>query len=104
MLILIAIGLILLGFGIGYAKLEYHCPIYPTYWAVIIGVGVTIVGQVAMVVTIYLLDYGAVGLIAGIIVPFLLTGGPMAIFQERKERGFEAEGNDCCDGLEDDDA
>ena len=95
MLIPIAIGLILLGFGIWYAKLEYRHPIYPTYWAVIIGVGVTIVGQIAMVVTAYLLGYGVAGLIAAVVVPFLLTGGPMAISQERKERGFEAEGNDC---------
>ena len=95
MLVLIAIGVALLGFGIGYAKLEYHCPIYPTYWAVIIGVSVTMLGQVAMVITAYLLGYGVMGLIAAVVVPFLLTGGPMAISQERKERGFEAEGNDC---------
>lgn len=83
----------LLAFGIWYARLEYRRPIYPTYWAVVIGVGVTMAGQIVMAVTCYRLGYGTAGIVAAVVAPFLLTGVPMSVYQELKERRFIDEAN-----------
>lgn len=93
MTVLIGTAICLLVFGLWYAKLEYDRPVQPTYWAVIVGVGVTMIGQTTMVIVSYFLDYGPPGLIVGIALPFALTGLPMAIAQERKERLFTDEAN-----------
>jgi hypothetical protein len=92
-LVITIVAACLLAFGVWYARLEYRRPIRPTYWAVVIGVGVTMAGQVAMVVSFYLLDCGVWGVITGVIAPFALTGGPMIVGQEIKERRFVDEAN-----------
>jgi amino acid transporter len=92
-LVITIVAACLLAFGVWYARLEYRRPLRPTYWAVVIGVGVTVAGQVVMAIGFYLLDCGVWGIVAGIVTPFVLTGVPMAIGQEIKERRFVDEAN-----------
>jgi hypothetical protein len=86
--------LLLLACGISYAYLEYVRPIYPTRLAVVIGVGVSMAGQIAMAILLYD-EHGLTGVITAICVPFLLTGVPMYVGQELKDRCFADEGNRC---------
>ena len=90
---LIITGACLLAFGIWYAQFEARRPIDPTYVAVVLGVGVTMIGQLIMTVTAYLSGYGLTGIVIGIIAPFALTGVPMAVRQEMKRRCFIDEAN-----------
>lgn len=93
MVIVIVTAICLLTFGIWYARLERDRPIRPTYLAVVIGVAVTVAGQIITTLAFYHLSYGTPGIIAGIAAPFVLTGVPMAFFQESKERQFVDEAN-----------
>jgi len=93
LIILYLTALFLLVFGVGYAWWEYDRPIYPTRLAVAVGVGVTMIGQVVMTVTAYSLECEVLGVAAGVVVPFVLTGVPMYVAQEIKEQHFANEGN-----------
>jgi hypothetical protein len=91
MVVTVATGICLLAFGLWYARFEAATPIYPTRLAVVIGVGVTMVGQVIMALALY--DYGPVAMIVAVCVPFALTGLPMYIVQDMKDFQFYDEGN-----------
>lgn len=85
---LISIGLLI--FGVAYAWLIYHRPFPPgkTWLSVVIGVGATIMCEMAA--TVITLSYYGLQHLFWIalfpVVTFALTGFPMIIFQERKRQ------------------
>ena len=87
---LIAVAILLLVFGIGYALYIYKNPPQDgkTYWSVVIGVGVTLIGifiaDLATLIYFDLLDLWWTAFFPS--AAFGLTGLPMAATQELKRR------------------
>jgi hypothetical protein len=77
-------------FGAYYAWREYKRPLYPTWLAVVVGTGATLIG-----ITIWLLGTldRTDAIIAAAIMwaGFAITGGPMALAQAIKEQSFADE-------------
>lgn len=86
---LFAIGLILLVLGLLYAYYIYQAPIDRTWIEVVIGVAGTITGEMmalAIVLVYYDLLHQLWWIIPFPVIAFILTGVPMALFQEHKYR------------------
>ena len=77
-------------FSTCFAWREYVRPIYPTWLAVVVGTGATLVG-----ITLWLyatFDSTTAGTAAAIVwASFVITGGPMAFAQAIKDQSFQDE-------------
>ena len=98
-MVTLAVIILLMSFGVCFSVREYARPLYPTWLAVVVGTGVTLIG-----ITIWLhtmLDTSTAWTAAGIVwAAFLITGGPMVVLQAIKEQSFadEAQRRDATTG------
>ena len=90
-------------FGVYFSYREYTKPLYPTWLAVVVGTGATLVGITALFLAT--LDY-TTAMTAAVIAwgAFIITGAPMAFAQAIKEQSFadEAQQRDATTGRLDD--
>ena len=85
----VAIAFLIL-FSAAFSWREYKRPLYPTWLAVVIGTGATLVGITLWLYSTF--DSTTAGVAAVIVwASFVITGGPMAFSQAIKERTFQDE-------------
>lgn len=77
-------------FGLWFAWREYAKPLYPTWLAVVTGVGGTLLGITVSLFDILAQDAATLASLV-IWVGFIITGWPMIWLQARKEREFADE-------------